>query len=210
MMNGSLAPGNNSNYLEDRISYYDPGSGELIKDSLLNRLADTRSRTNSLHTMISYNEPLGKPSLQAGTTGGAHSIGVIYNSTIQASRNSLQTSVRNGLGAYLKVDSLSNSYRSVFINQNVRAFYGYRSAMVDYSVGAALQPNSLTGMQAGFGEKVRSSSLSLLPVFSMSYRPGHGQTITLAYSGNSTLPDFTRLQPVPDTRNLQNIIIGNP
>lgn len=210
-VNGNLSPSSNQNYLEDRISYYDPSTGALIKDSLLNRLADTRSRAVALHTMLSFSEPLGKNKARTGRSAGvSRSIGLVYTSSIQSSRSNLQTSVRNGAGDYRLVDSLSNSYRSVFINQAVRTFYGFKSAKLDYELGAALQPNTLTGSQQGLGEKIKRSMLSLLPVFNMNYRPGRGQTITLAYSGNSTLPDFSRLQPVPDTRNLQNITIGNP
>lgn len=204
-LNGSINPVNTENYQDNRIQYYDPSTSALQKDSLLNLLSNSRNHTSQLNTLVAYNEPLGKPK-----EGISRSLNLSYSNTISSVRNSLQNSAQNPAGNYVTVDSLSSSYRTLFISQRFDGSYIYTGNQLDYTFGASALPNNLDGSYIGRPEHISTNSFNVLPIFNINYHPKEGRSLTLAYSGNSVLPEFSQLQPLPDTRNLQDVTIGNP
>lgn len=190
----------------NEIGYFDPESGAAVKDSIRNQLVDTRSRNLNLGTTISYTEPLGN----GGDSSINRGIDVTYDFSLTHTRNNLETSINDGLGGFRRVDSLSNLYTSSFIKHTLGVNYRYGDDKLNYTIGLSAQPNLLTGAYEDREDKIHHAGLNIAPVARLTYTVSRKNMFTFYYNGNSTTPNFNQLQPVPDTRNLQNVIIGNP
>lgn len=208
MMNFNVAlnKNNNDEDILTQTKYYNQGTNILAKDSLLNRLVNTRNNTNNFMGGFSFSEPLSK----AGDTVKRASIDFNYSISLASTNNRLQTNVRDGFGQTNFIDSLSNAYTSLFVNQNLNLGYSYSSEKIDYTVGISVQPSTLNGSYEGRNDKVSQTTVNMSPVVNARLLLSKSQSINLNYTGGSNPPGFEQLQPVPDTRNLQNVIIGNP
>ncbi|WP_316815232.1 TonB-dependent receptor domain-containing protein [Pedobacter nyackensis] len=208
MMNfsGGLNKTINEEDILTRTGYYDKVTNELVKDSLLNRLVDTRNGNNNFSVGINFSEPLTK----ATDTVKRTSIDLSYMTSVTSTNNSLQTNVINEGGEKSYVDSLSNTYTSLFINHNLNLNYRYSAKKLEYGIGMSFQPSTLTGSYEGRADKISQTTTNMSPMANARFVFNKSQSINLNYSGSSNAPSFEQLQPVPDTRNLQNVIIGNP
>lgn len=204
--NTSFNETNNTEDILTRTGYYDKVANVLVKDSLLNRLVDNHNANNNFVAGFSFSEPLTK----VRDTAKSISIDVNYSASVTSINNGLLTNVRNGLGQTDFIDSLSNTYTSLFISQNLNLNYRYGSKKLDYSIGMSVQPNALTGSYEGRGDKVSQTTVNMSPMANARFLLSKSQSINLNYNGASNAPMFEQLQPVPDARNLQNVIVGNP
>ena len=195
---------NDQDILTD-IDYYDQTTNKKIKDSLLNRLVETRNADRGLNTGLNYSMPLSKPKDTIHK-----SLEFSYSFSLSSNNNALETRVRDAAGKISFIDSLSNVYTSTFINHNIRAGYRYGSSKINYGIGFTLQPSVLMGSYEGRSDKINQRTFNSSPSANFSYVITKTQSISMNYSGSSSAPRFDQLQPVPDTRNLQNVIIGNP
>lgn len=201
---GNLAS-RNDNQLNNKIRYYDQSTGLSIKDSLLNQVINARNVAQSLNSSVSFTEPVGQ-----NTDSSAHkSIDVSYQFSLTHNNNRLLTSDDNGKGVLKQVDSLSNQYIYSFITHRLGLNYRYTAKKLRYSIGVNAQPYMLTGAYEGRTDHVNKSGFNLSPIAFLSYNRKN-EAYTFYYNGNSMAPDFNQLQPIRDTRNLQNVVIGNP
>jgi len=205
-MSGGNAASNSMQDQNNRIGYYDPETELLVKDSLRNQLLDTRNRSRHVNATLTLTEPLGNP-LDSLVK---RSIDFSYLYAYTHTSNALVTSVQDNTDEFRRVDSLSNKYTSSFSTHTIGLNYRYASKGLNYSVGVTGQPNILTGAYEGRADKISRTGFNVSPVARFDFTPSPKTTFSLVYSGNSNAPDFNQLQPVPDTRNLQNVIIGNP
>lgn len=203
----TLSSGNTANTenQDNLIRYYDE-MDVPFRDSVLNRLIDTRNQTKALTTKFTYTEPLNKP----GDTVVSKRIDFSYDYSLNHTTNGLETQSSDSEGIFGRVDSLSNRYRSTFSTHDIELNYRYEAKKLSYSLGIKLQPNMLTGAYEGRDDKIQRSGLNVAPVARMSYKFSAGSMLNMNYNGYSTAPSFNQLQPVNDARNLQNIVIGNP
>nr|WP_294873997.1 outer membrane beta-barrel protein [uncultured Pedobacter sp.] len=194
----------NQDILTD-IDYYDKDTNEKVKDSLLNRLVKTRNGDRGINAGFNYSRSLGNPkdTIQK-------SIEFSYSFSVSSNNNELETRVKDINGKISFIDSLSNAYTSTFINQNIRGGYRYNSSKINYGIGFTLQPSILMGSYEGRTDKINQKTFNSSPSGNFSYVISKTQSVNMNYSGSSNAPRFDQLQPVPDTRNLQNVIIGNP
>ncbi len=174
--------------LDSRITYYNPRTGLFAKDSLLNRLMDTKNRLRSLGGTIRYSEPLSN----------------------EENANDLLTMVDNVFRRARIVDSLSTIYTSRFSSHLLGVNFRYGAEDLSYSFGVTAQPNVLTVLNKRPRSVIRHAGFNITPVANVSYNLSERTSLTFLYSGTSTAPNFAQLQPVPNTRYLQNVIVGNP
>ena len=205
-MTGGTTVSDRTDNQHNDIRYYDPVSGTAVKDSLRNQLVDTKSSNLNLNTIVSFTEPLGMKS----DSVVKRYLDVSYEFSLNRTKNNLETSVVDGLGDANRVDSLSNIYSSTFIKHQFGINYRYVTEKFNYIFGINAQPNLLTGSYEGRNDKIHRAGFNLSPQANLTYSPSLKSTIILYYNGNSATPNFNQLQPVADTRNLQNVIIGNP
>ncbi len=198
-LNGSN--GDNTQQLSDHVVYYDVNTAAVVKDSMLERLVLTRNRGQNIGMNISYSEPLSKRQRLDVSYG--------YNSSL--TNNSLLTNVSKSPGRYDYIDSLSNISQYAFSNHRINLSYRYTSKQVNYSAGINVQPNSTNGQYTGRKESIHYSTLNFSPMANLNLTiPKKSTLINMSYNGQSVAPNINQLQPVADSRNLQNIIVGNP
>jgi len=203
---GGTSLSDGSDNQQNRIGYYDLDTELLVKDSLRNQLIDTRNRVTNFNSSLIYTEPLSNPKDSLVKKG----IDITYLFALTHTDNKLSTALADTEGSLNRVDSLSNQYSSSFITQTIGINYRYEQKKFNYSLGLTAQPNLLTGAYEGREDKIHRAGFNVSPVARVSYVPSRKHVFGLYYSGNSMAPNFNQLQPVSDTRNLQNVIIGNP
>ncbi|MCD0490268.1 outer membrane beta-barrel family protein [Pedobacter sp. MC2016-14] len=180
-------------------------SSVLLKDSILNRLVDTRNVTRNLGASFRFSEPFYRKDSLASMN-----LDFYYNFALEANDNDLVTRVNNFSTNGLIVDSLSTVYTSRFTSHLFGLNFRYGSQTLSYSLGLSGQPNLLTVQNERPQSQIRHVGFNLAPIANISYNLNERTSLTLVYTGNSVAPTFMQLQPVPNTRNLQNVLIGNP
>ncbi len=201
---GNNVSDNNDN-LDNLIKYYDENGGPS-KETDLNRLVDTHNQSRALNTSFTFSEPLnsGKDSTVK------KSIDFSYLFSLTRTSNKLETQANDSLGNFGRVDSLSNKYASTFSTHTIGINYRYEGKKLSYSLGFNAQPSLLTGAYEGRSDKIDRSGFNISPVAQASYQISEEKMLNLNYNGNSLAPSLNQLQPVRDTRDLQNVMVGNP
>jgi hypothetical protein len=192
--------------IDNRLGYYNPSTGLPAKDSILNRLIDTRNRARSVTGTARFSEPLSN----SGDSSVSKNLDVYYTYEMEENANNLSTRVNNIVRAGRIVDSLSTIYTSRFTAHLLGINFRYGSDDLTYSLGVTAQPNLLKVLNEQPRSVIRHTGFNLAPVANLSYNLSEKTSLTFLYSGSSMAPNFTQLQPVPNAKNLQNIIIGNP
>lgn len=192
--------------INSHTTYYDPNSGALVKDSILNRLIDTKNKGSNLGGGLSFSKVLGN----VKDTVASRNLNISYNFSVNESDNSLLTYVTDAQGNAHYVDTLSNRYHSTAVNQSAGISYSYSTKKLSYSLGINAQPNLIKGKYEDRNESIKNSTLNYSPTLNMSYRISPSNSFTMYYNGSSRAPSFYQLQPVKNTQNLQNVVIGNP
>lgn len=199
-INLNQSNGNDKQQLTDHVVYYDVNTTGVVKDSVLERLVLTENRSSNIGMSISYSEPLSK----------RKRLDVSYNYNTSLTNNSLLTNVSKSPGRYDYIDSLSNISEYTFSNHRINLSYRYTSKQVNYSAGINVQPNSTNGQYTGRKESIHYSTLNFSPMANLNLTISETSTINMGYNGQSVAPNINQLQPVADSRDLQNIIVGNP
>ncbi len=192
--------------MENRIRYYNPRTGLFAKDSLLNRLMDTRNRLRSVAGTIRFSEPLSNDE----DSLVSKNLDILYSFELEDNENNLITRVTNPLGRRRIVDSLSTNYTSRFASHLLGLNFRYGAEDLSYNFGISAQPNVLRVINKRPYGTIRHVAFNITPVANVSYNISERTSLTFLYNGNSAAPNLTQLQPVPNTRNLQNVIVGNP
>lgn len=189
-----------------RIGYFSTTTGLPVKDSTLNRLVDTRNRSRNVGGTVRFSEPLSN----SGDSSVSKNLDIYYALDMEENSNDLLTKVNNLGGVGRIVDSLSTQYTSRFTSHLLGVSFRYGSDDLSYSLGVTGQPNFLKVLNKQPRSVISHSGFNITPVANVSYNLSEKTSLTFLYNGSSVAPNFNQLQPVPNTRNLQNIIIGNP
>jgi hypothetical protein len=198
---------NNTNEgIDTRIGYYSTTTGLPVKDSTLNRLVDTHNRSRNINGTVRFSEPLSN----RGDSSVSKNLDIYYAFDMEENANDLLTSVNNLVGVGRIVDSLSTRYTSRFTSHLLGTSFRYGSDDLSYSLGVTGQPNILKVLNKQPRSVISHTGFNISPVANVSYNLSEKTSLTFLYNGSSVAPNFNQLQPVPNTRNLQNIIIGNP
>lgn len=210
-LSGNFSISSSSNqsdqYISTNTRYYDKTTELLVKDSLLNRNLFTDNNNQSFNFGFNYSLGLKKPK----DTLARQSLNLSYSLSVGKNTSRVQTFVIDQLSKLPAfVDSLSTDYASVSVNQNISLTYGYSSNKMRYSFGVSASPTLLSSDYIHLGQKIRNNNLNYSPRINLSKTISKSKNITLSYGGSSRNPSINQLQPLRNTENLQNIVIGNP
>ena len=190
---------NNEQQLDNDIKYY-YSTGSATKDSLLNRIVTNtnHNRTNSIN--VTYSEPVNKYS----------HFDFAYNFNLSQQRTSLITDVSLAPYSLIRIDSLSQSFNSALLTQNIGFDFRYSQNKITLLAGINLQRNTLNEKYESKNLNITNSVNNFSPILNLNYVPSTNNSYELNYSGSSSAPTYDQIQPVEDTRNLQYIVMGNP
>lgn len=187
--------------------YYNKATGTLEKDSLLNR--NLVSKSNSQSFNFGFNYSLGLKKLKDSLARS--SININYAAGISRSSSEVATFVSDNLSdKVFLVDSLSTENNSLAINQTIGLNYNYNNKTLRYNFGINARPNLMSSEYLELQKKIVNNTFNFAPNLNLSKTFNKNKTISVNYAGASNNPSIYQLQPVRNTQNLQNIVIGNP
>lgn len=175
-----------------------------IKDTLQIQSIHTESQNTRTNVHLSYNEPL--------TATGATSLELNYDWNKSATESIRDVTdfltAADKEGRYN--DKQSNHYRYNFITNRAGVSLRGRHEKYNYSIGFLSQPTSLKGHSIGKNFSTDYSNVNWIPSGRFVYNFSRSNTLTATIDGIAREPSFNQLQPVADSSNLNNIVIGNP
>jgi hypothetical protein len=210
-LSASLGFSTNATNADQNIStntlYYDKDTQILKKDSLLNRNLITESTSQNVNMSFNFGLGLKKPK----DSLARRSLNFNYNVSIGNSNSEVSTFVFNNLNHLAQyVDSLSTNYTSLFINQSLGINYNYSSKKIRYNFGLNARPSLMYNHYINLNQKIKNNNLNYAPNLNLSKTISKGKTISLSYTGNNNAPSINQMQPIRNSQNLQNVVIGNP
>jgi outer membrane receptor protein involved in Fe transport len=107
-------------------------------------------------------------------------------------------------------DRQSNHYLYQFVTNRTGLSIKSRKEKYNYSIGVQSQPNRLTGNTVGKNQQTTYSSVNWIPSARFVYNFARNNSLTATLDGSAREPNFTQLQPVADSSNLNNVVVGNP
>ncbi|MBC6109530.1 TonB-dependent receptor [Pedobacter fastidiosus] len=199
--------GSNSNSsINDIIRYYNATTSILVKDSLLNRLVANNTSNANIGGNIQFANSLKK----LNDSSGYSFISLSYRFSVSRSKNLQTTRVEDQIGNSFVVDSLGQNYVSNFINQTISLGFNANKKKISYSFGVNFSPSIIIGEYRITGQSLRNYQLNFSPSANLSYQIKDNRNLNFSYNGYTSSPDFNKLQPVRNSNDVQNIIIGNP
>lgn len=207
-LSGNFSLSTSSNRSDQNIitntSYYD-ANGTLEKDSLLNRSVYNSNNSKQFGFGLSYGLMLKQDSL------ATKSISLDYNGSVNIIQSDLQTYVLNPLSmASVKVDSLSVFTNNSTINQSLNLSYYQSGKKNRITGGLNIRPNLVRNNYPELNSNFSNTYINFSPIFHYSRSITQSKSISVNYNGQNSNPSISQMQPVRNTQNLQNIVIGNP
>ncbi|MCZ4245698.1 outer membrane beta-barrel protein [Pedobacter punctiformis] len=198
--------GTSNSTIEDIIKYYNETTNILVKDSLLNRLVNS----NTLSTNFGGNIQFANSLNTRADSINSRFLTFSYRFGINKTKNLQTTTVFDQAGNGKEVDSLGLDYASTFINQTINLSYSANNKNLSYSFGFSFMPSIIIGKYEKTGERQQNFQLNFSPSANLSYLIKDSKSLSFGYNGYANAPDFNKLQPVKNTSDVQNIVVGNP
>ena len=200
----SLSGGMSDSY-NDGANYSETDYFLLNKDSIINQQFRYDNNGFNYRAYLSWVEPIG------------------HNNFIQATYSFSQNKQESLKKTYAWVEddqdftqldtAYSKSYRNNFINQRVSLSFKAQRAKYNYTIGLNLDP-SYSSSENFVGDSIFSkfsrNVVNLSPMAQFNYLWDKRTNLRIQYSGRTSQPSMTQLQPVADVTNPLNTVIGNP
>ncbi|MXV49889.1 outer membrane beta-barrel protein [Pedobacter sp. HMF7647] len=170
----------------------------LTKDSLQNQRLTTDNSSFNTTSRFLFIEPVSK----RGT------LELNWNYTRTAYDNDRETF--DLLKGDVRVDSLSNIFNYAFTTNNIGLTYRFSDTKYNYSLGLSAQPTLLSGQSVSGNAGIHRTGFNFVPVARFSYKFSRTKEFNFNYSGRSTEPSYTQIQPITDRTNPLYPVVGNP
>ena len=173
--------------------------GTSAQNAPAHQFINTNTHTDTVGGYFSYIEPLSKHSyLEANYN---------YRHTYTAADKETDTLATTG--QINNFPLLSNNYNFTFITNRFGLNYRFVEKKYNYVLGVTAQPSLLQGNSINSGT-TRVSDFNVSPNAHFIYNFSRTKTLSINYSGTSSQPNYTQLQPVTDFSNASYPVTGNP
>lgn len=178
----------------------------LVTDTIQQQNIDINNKNTRTQARFSYSEPLGS------TTGTSRTV-LELNYEWNRSATENQRSVNDidpltGGSTFNPVQS--NHFDYQFVTNRIGMSIKGNSTKYNYVIGIVSQPTTLSGQSIGKNINTDYHNMNWIPSARFVYNFARSHSLTLTYGGQSNEPGFMQLQPVTDSSNLNNIVVGNP
>jgi hypothetical protein len=164
-----------------------------------NQLIDSDNQNMRIGANFSYTEPIGNRSY----------LELRYNRSVSSTKSNRETrDVENGTA--LLNQNQSNRFQYRFITNRIGLNYKFLKEKYHFTLGFSAQPALLEGENLTKGVTIAKPTLNWTPTARAVYRFSKQKLFTLNYNGRNNQPGFNQLQPLTDSSNLQNVVVGNP
>ncbi len=180
-------------------------NGETDAEAYIRTLADLNNKSLNGGASVSYTEPLSDKS----------SLEFNYDYNFRNYDNRRFDNALDAAGQQIIDDEIfigNRIFDYSFVTHRVGANYRFRSDKIIYSIGASVQPNRLSG-DATVQDQVMHidrTGFNFAPIARFEYKFSRTKSFSVRYSGRSTEPSFSQLQPFTDYSNRNNLVTGNP
>ena len=171
-------------------------------DSLQKQSIGTQTKNTRTHVRFAYSEPLN----QNNTT--FLELSYDWNKSSTESLKEVYDFDSTGNTSDFN-DYQSNHYNYNFITNKLGLAIRGRKEKYNYSVGIQSQPTSLKGYAVGKDFTTSYDNINWIPSARFVYNFAKNNSLTATIDGAAREPGFQQLQPVTDSSNLNNIIVGN-
>jgi len=202
--NVSIDFSNNKNDRYSNNTYHDIDSIGAVKDTVQIQSIYNQSKNTRSNIRVSYAEPLN------ATASTFLELNYDWNKSATESIrdvDDLQDSA--GKVRFFNV-AQSNHYNYTFITNRASFSLRGRSEKYNYSVGIQSQPSTLSGTSVGKGLSTSYQNINWIPTARFVYNFARSNSLTATLDGAAREPNFLQLQPVADSSNRNNIVVGNP
>lgn len=177
-----------------------------VTDTIQQQYIDIANRNTRTQARVSYTEPLGS---NTGTKRTVLEMNYEWNrSATENQRDVDDIDPATGQPSFNPIQS--NHFDYQFVTNRIGLNIKGNSAKYNYVIGLVSQPSSLSGQSVGKSINTDYRNMNWIPSARFVYNFARSHSLTLTYGGQSREPDFMQLQPVTDSSNLNNIVIGNP
>lgn len=173
-------------------------------DETSDQLGDDHEWTDRLSGRITWTEPIGR---KGNFLTAAYQADYRWNNA-----DRLIDVYDADTGSYLPSDNLSNRFRNNYFNQDIRI--GFKRITTKYNIDAGISLVPQNSTSVNLLDEARSIPtrhvLNVAPYLRYRHNWSKTRSMRINYSGRSSQPSLTQLQPVADESNPMNVIVGNP
>lgn len=176
--------------------------GNLLSQTLINQHIAQTTQSDTYGGSVAYTEPLKR----------GHVLDLSYRLNRSISRNDRASDDYDSLtGHYDLPDTgTSNHFTTYNTLQRLGVGYNVTEGKFRYQLGLSLQLSELDNRNRTVDSTLILRQTNWYPRASLMYSPGHGRSLHIQYSANTTSPTIQQLQPVADPTNPFVIKLGNP
>ncbi len=209
----------NLSTVKEKTNSYSQNRFYLLNDSidLYDQYTDNHTWSNTVQARVTWTEPLGDVKKGHFLTF-AYRIQYRWNNADKLTYDhpvTIDPVTGEPIIDYNQLifnEDLSNSFRNDYFNQDIRV--GYKQVRSAYSLDAGL---SLVPTMSSSHDLINSARdiptrwvWNFAPFLRYRYRMGRNRSLNVNYTGRSSQPSMTQLQPVADMSDPLRIVIGNP
>jgi hypothetical protein len=168
----------------------------------INQINNSNADGKNMSTTLSYTEPVGKGQL----------IELNYTYSYSDNTNGKSTfgfNKQNSLYDII-VPNLSNTFENIYSSNRGTMSYRLQNKLMNLSIGSGLQVGDLSSNNLTKDSAIKQHYINFYPTATFRYDFTKTKNIRINYSGRTSQPSATQLQPVADNTNPLNIVLGNP
>ncbi len=184
-------------------NFYDTITHTTIDRTLqINQKYASNSSTKGYGGTFSYTEPLGKTS----------QLEIAYNHNYSQSETDKKTfAFDSAANDYIKpVINLSNSFRNTYKSDRGTLSFRVTKTKYNFTIGNGLQWGNLNSINTSTGNIIVQNYINIFPTAHFNYSFSKTENLRINYSGRTSQPSVSQLQPVVDNSEPLNIKYGNP
>ncbi len=194
--NDNDGDGNNysiNEFFNNNVSY---------RKDTINQFYTTTNSTKNYGTTISYAEPVNKFA----------QIEFAYNRTYSQTESDRKTLAYadNAKDYIITVPNLTNSFRNTYKADRGTISYRLTKEKFNFTIGNGFQWGNLNSVNRTTGNIIIQDYVNLFPTANFNYSFSKTENLRFNYSGRTSQPSVTQLQPVVDNSDPLNIRMGNP
>ena len=196
-LSGNTNDGNGLNYSS---SIYNLSKGDSTR--LINQYYTSNTNTQGISPTFSYTEPIGKKSI----------IELNYNYAYNKTTADRYTyDFDSSAKGYTSPDALlTNTYLTTYYSNRATLSYRYQNTNLNFSIGNGVQFGNLSSINTSKVDTVTQHYTNIYPTANLTWRITRTQTLKFNYTGRTSQPSATQLEPIINNSDPNNIQIGNP
>lgn len=187
--------------LYDESLYFDPLNPSISKKDTTDQNKVSNSLNQSWAANATYTQPLSQVSFLVFEYSFANNKASNEQLTYDKGANSKYEALN---------DSLSNNFKYIYNINKGGVNYRYTKGKINFSAGGSISNTAFRQENLFKDTTDRYSYLNFYPRADFSYKFSSFRNFRMSYSGNTTQPTISQIQPLIDNSDPLSLLIGNP